>query len=230
LTEEELVRNYPRLWHMARDGAWPAIRDHGLMSSAALLDAYGVAGNERTTLITERRRGSVPLVRPGLPGAVLRDQRPMRDSGLERSPKDGLKPADWYELLNSRSFFWLSRTRVLGLLSAKAYRREPHTVLTLDTKSIVSAHRARIWLSPLNSGSTLFSAGPHGRDTSARIPDFPFEARAATRRPAENVVELLVEHSVPDVRDHVLAVHRVFDQKILKEVWRDPLTGDDDRP
>jgi hypothetical protein len=161
---------------------------------------------------------------------VLRDQKPMRDSALERSLKDGLKPADWYELLNSRSFFWLSRNRVRGLLRARAYRKKPHTVLTLDTKGIVSAHRARIWLSPMNSDSTLFSARPRGRDTFARIPDFPFEARAATRRPAENVVELLIDHSVPDVREHVLAVHRVLDQKILEEVWRNRLAGDDDRP
>jgi hypothetical protein len=90
LTEEELVRNYPRLWHMAHDGAWPAIRDHGLMSSVALLDAYGIAGNERTSLISERRQESVPLVCSGLPGAVLRDQKPMRDPALERSLKDGL--------------------------------------------------------------------------------------------------------------------------------------------
>jgi hypothetical protein len=82
----------------------------------------------------------------------------------------------------------------------------------------------------MNSGSTLFSARPRGRDTFARIPDFPFEARAATRRPAENVVELLIDHSVPDVREHVLAVHRVLDQKILEEVWRNRLAGDDDRP
>ena len=73
----------------------------------------------------------------------------------------------------------------------------------------------RIWLSPMNSGSTLFKAQPRGRATFARISDFPFQARAATRRPAKNVVELLVEHSVPDVRDHVFAVHRVRDQEIL---------------
>jgi hypothetical protein len=230
LTEEELVKTYPRLWHMAHDGAWPAIRDHGLMSSAALLDAYGVAGDERTGLIGERRPESVPLVRRGLPGAVLRDQKPMHDAALERCLDDGLTPADWYELLNSRSFFWLSRDRIWGLLRARAYREKPQTVLTLDTQGIVSAHRDRIWLSPINSGSTLFKAQRRGRATFARICDFPFQARAATRSPAKNVVELLVEHSVPNVRDHVLAVHRVRDQEIVAEVWRRPLAEDNDRP
>jgi hypothetical protein len=154
----------------------------------------------------------------------------MSDAALERCLVDGLRPSDWYELLNSRSFFWLSVDRIWGLLRARAYRNRPQTVLTLDTRGIVTAHRDRIWLSPINSGSTLFSARPRGRGTFARISDFPFEVRAVTRRPAENVVELLVEHSVPDVRDHALAVHRVRDQEILEEVWRSPLARENDGP
>lgn len=201
MTEEELVKTYPRLWHMAHDGAWPAIRDHGLMSAGALLDAYGVTGDERDRLVRKRRPESVPLVRPGLPGAVLRDQKPMSDARLKRCLAGGLQPADWYELLNSRSFFWLSRTRVWGLLRARAYRNKAQTVLTFDTQGIAATHRDRIWLSPINSGSALFRPLPRGRDTFVRIHDFPFEARAATRRPAQNVVELLVEHSVPNVRE-----------------------------
>lgn len=230
MTEEELVRTYPRLWHMAHDRAWPAIRDHGLMSAGALLDAYGATGEERSRLFRKRRPESVPLVRSGLPGAMLRDQKPMSDSQLERCLRDGFTPAAWYELLNSRSFFWLSRDRIWRLLGASAYRNKAQTVLTLDTHGVVSAHRDRIWLSPINSGSTLFNARPRGRDTFARISDFPFESRAATRRPPENVVELLVEHSVPDVRHHVMAVHRVRDREILEEVWRSPLAGRDDHP
>ncbi len=148
LTEEELVKIYPRLWHMAHDGAWPAIRDHGLMSSAALLDAYGIAGDERARLNGERRPESVPLVRPGLPGAVLRDQKPMSDGALERCLIDGLKPADWYVLLNSRSFFWLSPNRIWSLLRARAYRNNAQTVLTLDTRGIVAAHRHRVLAQP----------------------------------------------------------------------------------
>jgi hypothetical protein len=230
LTEEELVKIYPRLWHMAHDGAWPAIQDHGLMSAGALLDAYGVTGEERSRLFRKRRPESVPLIRSGLPGAVLRDQKPMSDSRLERCLRDGFTPTAWYELLNSRSFFWLSRDRIWRLLGASAYRNKAQTVLTLDTYGVVSAHRDRIWLSPINSGSALFNARPRGRDTFARISDFPFKSRAATRRSPENVVELLVEHSVPDVRDHVLAVHRVRDREILEEVWRSPRAGRDDHP
>lgn len=230
MTEEELIRNYPRLWHMAHEGAWPAIRDHGLMSAAALLDAYGVSGDEHRRLFSQRRPESVPLSHPGLPGAVLRDQKPMHDAALQSCLLDGLTPKDWYELLNSRSFFWLSRERIWRLLQAKAYRDKVQTVITLDTKRLLAAHRDRVWLSPLNSGSTLFKPQPRGRGTFVPISDFPFKERAKKRLLPENVVELLVEHSVPDIHDHVLAVHLVQGSQILREIWRSPEAVDDDHP
>lgn len=230
MTEEELIKTYPRLWHMAHDGAWPAVRDHGLMSSAALLAAYGVEGQRHAELNTVRRPESVPLAQAGLPEAVLRDQKPMRDSALEKCLQDGLTPADWYALLNSRTFFWLSRSRIWSLLRAAAYRNLPQTVLTVDTAGLVAAHRDRILLSPINSGATLYNPQPRGRETFKRIADFPFSERANTRRPEQNVVELVVEHSVPDIREHVLAVHRVQNDQILETVWRSPRSTPEDHP
>ena len=230
MTEEELVATYPRLWHMAHEGAWPAIRDSGLMSAAALTDAYDIDGAGRDMLLRSHRPESVPLERDGLPGAVLRDQKPMSDGALARCLQDGLTPSQWYELLNSHSFFWLSRDRIWRLLKAKAYRCTPQTVLTIDTRGLIAAHRERIWLSPINSGSTLFKAQPRGSATFARVADFPFFRRATSRTPQNNVVELLVEHSVPDVADHVLAVHKVRDDQIVGEIWRSDRASTDDRP
>lgn len=225
-----MVATYPRLWHMAHDGAWPAIRDHGLMSAAALVDAYGLQGNSRDTLLRCRRPESVTLARNGLPGAVLRDQKPMSDAALAGCLEDGMTPAQWYELLNSRSFFWLSRDRIWRLLRARAYRCRPQTVLTVDTRSLVAVHRERIWLSPINSGSTLFRPQPRSAATFLRIADFPFCERATSRGFDNNVVELVVEHSVPDLADHVLAVHRVRDDQIVGEIWRSDRSGPDDHP
>lgn len=230
MTEEQLVSTYPRLWHMAHDGAWPAIREHGLMSSAAILDVYGVTGTEHDGLNRVRRPESVPLERDGLPGAVLRDQKPMSDSKLAACLDGGMTPADWYALLNSFSFFWLSRNRIWSLLRARAYRDLPQTVLTVDTAGLVAAHGDRIRLSPMNSGATFHIPLRRGPDTFRRIEDFPFDERRKTRPAAANVVELLVEHSVPDVRDHVFAVHRVRRNEILREIWRSPRAGPADHP
>ena len=222
MKEDELIARYPRLWHMAHDGAWPAIRDYGLMSASALLDAYNVQDPERHALRSCRRPDSVPLEADALPTAVIRDQKPMTDAALVRCLDDGLTPKDWYELLNSRTFFWLSRARIWTLLKARAYRDVRQTVLTLDTARLVAAHRDRIWLSPINSGATLFSPQRRGKQTFQRIAAFPYEARSAGRADANNVVELVVDHSVSDIADFVLAVHSVQNDKIIGEVWRSP--------
>ncbi|AJP73431.1 DUF7002 family protein [Sphingomonas hengshuiensis] len=230
MTESELVQRYPRLYHMAHDGAWEAIHSHGLKSAAALLDSYGVVDPRRHLLGSCRRPESVPLNADGLPLAVLRDQKPMHDDALAKCLQDGLTPQQWYELLNSRTFFWLSKSRIWRLLGAKAYRGVTQTVLTLDTASLVAKHKERIWLSPINSGSTLFKPQPRGLATFKRIADFPFAERAKSRALENNVVELVVDHSVPDVADFVLAVHSVRNDQILEQIWQAPHAGAGDHP
>jgi hypothetical protein len=215
---------------MAHDGAWPAIQKDGLMSAKALIEAYDVSLEEREKLGSVRRRQSIPLTHPHRPGAVLRDQKPMSDGALCKCLEDDLTPRDWYELLNSRTFFWLSRDRIWRLLGARAYRGIAQTVLTIDTASLLDAHRERIWLSPMNSGSTIYSALPRGPNTFKRTEDFPFTDRAATRGPAANVVELLVEDSVPDIANHVLAVHRCQGNQVLGTIWQKANAGANDHP
>lgn len=215
---------------MAHDGAWPAIRDNGLLSAAALLQAYGVEGKRRHQLGSCRRPDSVPLQAASQPGAVLRDQKPMTDDKLAACLDDGLSPQQWYELLNSRSFFWLSRSRIWTLLGAAAYRNVTQTVLTIDTARLVAAHRDRIWLSPINSGATLFKPQRRGLSTFKRVADFPFAERGKTRSDANNVVELVVDHSVPDIAAYVLAVHSVRNDTILSEIWLSAQATPDDHP
>lgn len=230
VTEDELIKRYPRLWHMTHSGAWPNIRDRGLLSAAVLLDDYGVKGDRRDLLLSSRRPYSVPLKAEGRPSTILRDQKPIDEGKLANCLDDDLTPRDWYEFLNSRTFFWLSRSRIWSLLRAKAYRNAPQTVLTLSTARLVTAHRQRIWLSPINSGATLFKPQRRGHATFRRISDFPFAERSQTRSDDRNVVELVVDHSVPDVANHVLAVHEVSKDGILAEIWRGPDSGVDDRP
>lgn len=230
MTEEELVATYPRLWHMAHDGAWPAIRARGLMSAVALADDYGIGGERRERLLSRRRPQSVAITAPGLPGAVLRDQKPMDDGRLGACLEGGMVPRQWYELLNSMSFFWLSRSRIWTLLQARAYRDVAQTVLTLDTASLVAAHRKRILLAPINTGATLFKPQPRGRETFKSIVDFPFAERARTRSIANNVVELVVAHAVPDLADHVLAVHEVMNDQVVAGIWRRAGASDAEHP
>lgn len=221
MTEEELLENYPRLYHMAEDASWESVARHGLLSTTALLDLYELGGEERRKLESERRPESVKISRDGLPVAVVRDQKPMTRSALEKCLTDGTTPEEWFETLNARVFFWLSRDRLQGLLGARAYRGKPQTVITLDTKSLVVAHRDAITLSPINSGATIYNPVPRGRSTFKPIADFPFdERRKKLKKPIKDaVVELTVMGGVPDIEAHALAAHRVFkgEKKVL---WR----------
>jgi hypothetical protein len=228
--EEDLLKNYPRLYHMAEDASWESVVEHGLLSTTGLLDLYEFEGEKRRKLESERRPESVRISRKGLPAAVVRDQKPMTRSALEKCLTDGTTPEEWFETLNARVFFWLSKDRLQGLLGARAYRDKPQTVITLDTASLVGAHRDTITLSPINSGATIYKPVPRGRSTFMSIADFPFDDRRKVKKKAlkDAVVELTVMGSVPDIEVHALAAHRVF-KGVKTKLWRregsDPSEG-----
>lgn len=222
---DELLHHYPRLYHMADDGAWPSIRDYGLLSTSALLDLYGVVGEARHAVEARRRPAGVGLARAGLPGAAVRDQLPMTDAGLRRCLDDGMEPADWYRLLNGRVFFWPSAARLAKLLGARAYRGTAQTVLTFDTASLVAAHRDRVELSPINSGATIFGGPRRGRTTFLPLAEYPFATWRAKRAPADAVAEVTVPGGVPDAARHVLVVERAVDG-VRSEIWRRPSFAD----
>lgn len=206
----ELIRDCPTLYHMAERGSWPSIQRHGLLSTSALLDVYEVQGAEREAIEGRRRPEGVAVEHPTLRPAMIRDQKPMDDAGLRMCLLDGLTPEDWYRCLNGRVFFWLTRERLLRLLNARPYREAEHDVLELDTASLIDAHRAAVRLSPINSGTTKpfpSTASKRGRETFLPIAEYPYARwRAQGRKPGERVVELTVDHAVPDAARFVRRV------------------------
>lgn len=196
---DELLRDCPVAYHMAERTSWASIREHGLLSTSALLDLYGIQGPEREALETRRRPESVPVERDGLRRAVIRDQKPMDDAGLARCLDDGLSPADWYRRLNQRVFFWLTRKRLLRLTTARPYRDSEHDVLEIDARALVAAYRQSITLSPINSGVTRPFPQRRGEATFLPIGNYPYAGWRAKRPAGERVVELTIDHAVTDI-------------------------------
>lgn len=227
MTPDDLVRKYPRLWHMAEDGSWPSILKHGLLSTSSLLDLYQVDGEEREAIERRHRPESVAISRPGLPGAVVRDQKPMSEAVLLQR-LDEMTPTQWYASLNSRVFFWPELYRLHNLLNAGPYRAAAQTVLTLDTRSVVDAYGDVIELSPINSGSTIMAAARRGPLTFSRIADYPGEPKRRVKPGHRNVAEVAVPDRVEPILDHVLTVHRVKDGAIMEELWRSSRAGPGD--
>ncbi len=222
MTDEELaqlVGDSPVLYHMAERGSWDSIRRHGLLSTSALLDLFAVTGEGRARIESRRRPEPVTLASPGIGSAVIRDQKPMDDRGLERCLQDGLTPRHWYEILNARVFFWLSQTRLLRLLKARAYRDSEHDVLEIDTASLVAAYRDRITLAPINTGATKPMPAPRGKATIVGIPQYDY-ARRRLSHPREPVVELAVSSGVPNVMAFTRRVVAMRGETEIAELWR----------
>ena len=218
LTPETLAKLFPRLYHMAEADSWESIRRHGLLSTTALLDLFGISGGERERIESYRRATSIEIRDAEHGRAVIRDNIPMTDRALEKCLR-GPTPREWYETLNRRVFFWLSRERLFRLLGAKAYRGKRQTVLTVDTAELLKRHADRVTLSPINSGSTIMNPVPRGPETFSSIVEYPYQIWRKKRSAKDTVVELAVDYSVPDIRDFTLRVEHVDDGTVTAVLW-----------
>lgn len=190
---DSLIASYHKVYHMAEVANWEGIRERGLLSTSALLDLYGYSGERRERLESRHRPELETIKAPGLPPAVLRDQKVLE-------PKDlapllvGVTVEEWYRLLNSKVFFWASWFRLEFLLGALSYRGKPHVVISVDMKSLVDSCATRITLTDMNTGSARRRRnGPapkRGRETFRTIEAFPI---------ADEVMEVAVESQVPDI-------------------------------
>lgn len=205
ISPEQFAVYYPRLYHMAEAGAWPSIERHGLLSTLALLDLFEVNGDRRRAILSDHRPESIRIMHPQHGAAVIRDQKPMRESAL-RTCLRGMTPQQWYEILNSRVFFWVTGERVRTLLNARAYRNREHTVITIETAALLARYADRMSLSPINSGSTIYKPQDRGDETFRSFDQYPFEDRRKLRGLRNAIAEAAVVYSVPDLREFVLRV------------------------
>lgn len=203
---EKFVDRYPQLYHMAESGSWLSIRDRGLLSTKATLDLAGLRGRARRVIESELRRDKVSVQVPGEAPIVLRDQKPMSQRKLEKCLLGGITPAEWCRFLNSKVFLLATLDRLETLMTARPYAQLEHDVLTLDTASLVARHSENILLCRMNSGSTT----PYGTDRDFSIflpiPSYPVNTKGNPRR---EVAEVLLDHVVADIPDHVVDVKRM---------------------
>lgn len=200
----ELIRKYPRLYHMAEDGSWPTIQKFTLLSTSALLTLYKYTGRRREQIESEWRPSKVTISCEGLDDAVVRDQKPMRPDILEKCLVE-MTPTEWYRLINGMTFFWVTWSpSVEWFLGAREYCNTVNLIITVDTKKLLTLHESRVKLCGINSGSTYYdqrrytAPKPRGRDTFKGVGDYdlPF------------VTELAVEDGVPDITDFTVSVAR----------------------
>ena len=204
MTEHELERflsEHPRLYHLAEPGGWLGIQRHGLLSTSALLNLYEVRGRKRRALESTRRSATTKLTRNGLPDAFVRDQKPMSDRTLRDCLPADISPQQWYEFLNRKVFFWPCRDRLVRM--SKAYADASREVIIVDTRALVDVYRDSIWLSHMNSGSSIPWKHKRSYETFQRIAGYPYRLRGRT------AAELCVDNAVLDVDRFVKCVVKI---------------------
>ena len=81
------------------------IRRYSLLSTTALLNLFGINGNQGTRLEPARWTLLSTLHNPEYETATLRDQRPISDAGLHRCLASGLIPREGCEGPKMKEFF-----------------------------------------------------------------------------------------------------------------------------
>lgn len=210
---EHLIARYPKLYHMAEEGSWDRIREHGLLSTTALLDLFGIEGQERYAIESQWRRSPCIIEHPQYGKAVIRDQTPMPPSMLEKALQGGISVQEWYELLNGKTFFWAAQKRLIGFLSAQSHKPRPHDVITVDTRDLLVRHSEKITLSHINSGTVRHIKHKRGPYTFQSIEGFPSTGREAC------LVEVAVQCAVPDIASVAVKVERWQRNNLLQTIW-----------
>lgn len=207
----------PFVYHLAEAENWPSIQRHGLLSTRALLDRVGMHGSSRAAVEREHRPNRMILPT----GLVIRDQKPVPPAALERCLV-GLTASRWYELLNSKVFFWFDPERLNR--QRRACGRFPQVVLTIDSDRLLRRYAAQTALTPINTGNARRKAALRGAATFVPYSAWQdsawlSEAQALGTHPRPRrhpPVELTVTNFVPDVMDFVLSVQHLGPNEYLQ--------------
>jgi len=202
---------------MAEANTWDSICRHGLLSTTALLDLFEIRGPKRMKIESCRRPDSIEILHPEHGAAIIRDQKPLSEKKLT-SCLVGMTPTEWYELLNRKVFFWPTEERIQGLLTARAYRGSPHTVITVDSKLLLESAFDRTFLSPINSGAVIYRPTPRGRFTFCSITNWPDDLKRSGI-PKKPVSEVSVDYSIPDIIDITIHVEERQGDRIVRTIF-----------
>jgi len=200
----------PFVYHLAEAENWPSIQRDGLFSTHALLERAGINGSIRDAVEREHRPKRTTLST----GLVIRDQRPMPPASLERCLV-GLTAPQWYELLNSKVFFWLDIERLNR--QRRACGSFPQVVLKIPTDKLLERYAAQAAVTPINTGNARRKPALRGAATFVPFrvwteTSWQSETQALGTHPRPRrhpPVELTVADSVPDVMDFVVSIRKL---------------------
>lgn len=198
-----MPRAIATVYHLVDAGNWPSIQKLGLMSAAQLMATSGEASDNTP-------RHHRPAAQRLASGVLIRNQKPMPPAALARCLKSGLKPEDWYELVNSKVFFWLDIQRLNR--QRQACKDAPQIALVIDAARLLSRYSTVATVTPINTGNAMRAAAPRNRTTFVPYERWikdgwaPEKIPGAPQRPPNHrPVELTVDGAVPDIMEFLVS-------------------------
>ncbi len=198
-----------RIFHLADAENWPLIQRDGLRNTSELIEQAGLSEREAQVFRSYR-----PHMMRLPSGAIIRDQRPMPPSSLLRCLQDGLTPQDWYDLVNSKVFFWIDAGRLLRHAAACAPR--PQILVTVDARRLFECYAERAFVTAFNVGNARRRPAP--RSQASFVPWRTWlSSRWASevlpghrmRPPSHPPAELAVGGSIPNFGEFVIEARSI---------------------
>ncbi len=216
MTPEELATLHPRLYHITIN-SWEDVKQHGLLSTTALLDLYQVPDDEKQRLRTMIRPLGITLQHNSLPTITLNDNTPLKASILSKKLEDSLTIADWMEILNERVFFWPDEELMENHLQAflRALKEDKLgegkreiDVLVIDTLSLAKAYADKIQFCAINSGTAIRNAATRGLSTFTPMLDHDYKTWRGLRGKKDTIKEVTVLNSICNIEQYVIEVRK----------------------
>ncbi|MGZ5198708.1 MAG: DUF7002 family protein [Telluria sp.] len=143
-------------YHLVDIRNWKSIQAQGLLSTRRLVELS--TNVERSMLRQHRLTGEYLDC-----GAYIRAQGAISRKSLARALRSGVTPEDWFELLNSKVFFWLDLDRLNHYRAA--CKSEKQVVLALDAGRMLEEYAPFASVSPISLGNAMRAAAPRNLTT-----------------------------------------------------------------
>lgn len=189
-------------YHLVDIRNWKSIQAQGLLSTERLVELSTNA--DAASLRQHRPKGAYLDV-----GAYIRDQSPMPRKSIERALRSGLTPEDWFELLNSKVFFWLDLKRLNR--HRAACKSQKQVVLAIDAGRMLEEYATQASVSPINTGNAMRAATPRNLTTFVSYRDWVESGWDSEQVPGLSrrsrslwPAELTITGAIPDIARFII--------------------------
>ena len=217
----DLIDLCPRLYHVTAIDNWDPILEHGLLPVSALLERFENDDGQHNCRERQHRNDDEMLDDPVHGRAIIRHQKPLKESMLRKCLLDDLTPEDWFQILNQRVFFWPNCERVRRFLNTREHRSTCHLLIVVRTDRLISHCRERIELSPINSGATRSVEHKRGHGTFTALDDYDFDGWRKKRRSRKKAVaEVAVRGAVERITRIATSTVHLDPNGTQEVIWR----------